>query len=223
MQQHPEAYPPAPWPLTGQMYSSVWWVPAGSCTVSLDPELVPVQIAGRVCVATVFVHYQPGSVLTYHELLGGVLVRHTRTGRTGLTVPFIWVDSAVSLQGGRELWGVPKEMARFRFDDHAPRGGFAGQAWDESGRPLLSGHFTPGLGLTGGLRPKLALPSLQPLRGQMHEAHAAIECAPRMVSARYTVAPESPLVALGIADRTPLVSMWLKDFRTLLQAATPIR
>jgi hypothetical protein len=190
--------------------------------VSLDPELVPVQVAGRVCVATVFVHYQPGSVLTYHELLGGLLVRHGRTGRTGLTVPFIWVDSASSKQGGRELWGVPKELARFEFDHHAPGGGFSGQAWDESGRPLLSGHFSEGLGLPGSVRPKLALPSLQPLRGQMHGALASIQSAPKVVRARYTVPPESPLAALGIAGRTPLMSTWLKDFRTLLQAATPL-
>jgi len=223
MPKKQETYPPAPWALTGQMYSSIWWVPAAGCTVPLDPELVPIQAAGRVCVATVFVHYQPGSVLTYHEVLGGVLVRHTRTGRTGMTVPFIWVDSASSKQGGRELWGVPKEMARFTFDHNAPGGGFSGEAWDESGRPLLSARFTGELGLPGSVRPKLALPSLQPLRGELHEAQASIECAPRVMRARYTIPPESPLAALGIAGRRPLLSTWLKDFRTLLQAATPIR
>ncbi len=58
-----------------------------------------------------FVEYAPRGVLPYRELLVALLV----LGRRGVwyTIPRIWVDSAQSRIGGRELWAIPKELASF--------------------------------------------------------------------------------------------------------------
>jgi NAD(P)-dependent dehydrogenase (short-subunit alcohol dehydrogenase family) len=162
-------------------------------------------------------------VLTYHEVFAGVMVRHAATGLTGMTVNHIWVDDETSLRGGRALWGVPKELARFDFDHQAPGGGFLGKAWDPQGRTLIEGRFTPGLGLPQDTRTKVGLPGLQRLRGALHSMAAEFETSPRLARADITVPQDSPLAVLGIAGRRPLVSFVMKDFRTSLEAAVPVR
>ncbi|MFD7653743.1 acetoacetate decarboxylase family protein [Actinosynnema sp. NPDC059797] len=100
-------YPPEPWVLHGDAYASLWLADAAR----LPPTPVrPLTVRGRAVVGTAFVDYRPPG-LTYHELAVAVLVR--RGWRLGVSVTQIWVDSPVSRAGGRELWGIPKELATF--------------------------------------------------------------------------------------------------------------
>jgi hypothetical protein len=208
--------------MAGQMYSSVWAVPSKQCApASADPEFVPVEFAGRTLIMGGFVEYQQGSVLTYHEFFAGAMVRHKASKRSGSKVDHIWVDDVLSMRGGRELWGVPKQLARFDFNHQAPGGGFIGKMQDEQGRLMVVGHFTSGLGLPLG-RPRVSMTGLTRLHEQAHGAVGALESTPRLVRARYTIPQDSPLAELGIAGRQPLMSFWLKDFRMLLPAATPV-
>lgn len=217
-------FPPAPWALQGQLYAAVWWVPAEQCHAPRDAELVPIQVADRVCVVAAFVDYQPGSVLTYHELLAGVLVRHEASGAVGLKVDHIWVDDARSLRGGRELWGVPKELARFEFHHDAPGGGFTGKAWDADGKLLMEGHFTSGLGLPRGARTTVGMSGLARLRGEVHLSQGKLESSPRVVRPHVKVPADSPLAVLGLSVRDPMMmGVQLRDFRTRLPAAEPVR
>jgi acetoacetate decarboxylase len=62
-----------------------------------------------------FVDYQRGSALTYHELLVAHLVRDGRQRR--VRISDIWVDSAISRDGGRSLWAFPKDLADLSVDD----------------------------------------------------------------------------------------------------------
>ncbi|KAA9161345.1 acetoacetate decarboxylase [Amycolatopsis acidicola] len=119
-------YPDEPWDLHGHGYVSLWLVPVRSLP-ALPPEVTAVSLFGKAIVATAFVDYLPGSLLPYHELLAGVLVRQGR--RVGLSITDIWVDSPTSRDGGRELWGIPKELAEFKLV-HEPT--FTGTASDSS-------------------------------------------------------------------------------------------
>jgi hypothetical protein len=108
-------YPPQPWGLTGSIHTSAWLVPLAEVHALLDPALPtgyrPLTLRGRALVGAAFAHYAPGGVLTYQELLLAVVVR--RGLRPAVTIPAIWVTSAESLAGGRELWAIPKHRARF--------------------------------------------------------------------------------------------------------------
>jgi hypothetical protein len=104
------SYPPEPWVLHGRACLSVWSVPV----TALPPLPVrPVTLSGRAVVGTAFVDYQPPGMV-YRELVAAVLVRHGL--RLGVSITRIWVDSAASRAGGRELWGIPKELAEFEWD-----------------------------------------------------------------------------------------------------------
>ena len=91
----PGRYPPAPWAMRGQLWLSVFRL-----REPVD-ELRPAGLYG-----TAFVSYEPGSALTYSELL---VARPVTTEAPGLrvTITDIWVDSPASVAGGRELWAIP--------------------------------------------------------------------------------------------------------------------
>lgn len=104
-------YPPEPWHLQAQVHTSIWLLPPAQTPVVDVPHVRVLRLFGRAVVASVWAVYEPGSVLRYRELMVTVLVWHG--WRIRPTVTSIWVDSAASRDGGRELWGVPKELAAF--------------------------------------------------------------------------------------------------------------
>ncbi|SEU15287.1 acetoacetate decarboxylase family protein [Stigmatella erecta] len=217
-------FPPAPWRLQGQLYASVWWVPVWRLQLSLDPAFELLTVAGRACVAAAFVDYQPGSVLTYGELFGAVGVRVRGSRRIGMTVTHMWVDSEPSLRGGRALWGMPKQMARFALDPAPPDAAFTGASWDAEGRELARVRMRPLAGAPRRVRLPVPLPNLQVLRGQVHAPPSALRFSPRLLrAAEWTIPAGSPLVTLGIAGARPVVSAQARDFEWNLPAAVPVQ
>jgi len=70
-----------------------------------------------------FVRYEEGSPLTYSELL---VARTVTQPQRAVTISDIWVDSPESVEGGRELWAIPKGLCAFTVD--AGRRGAASRA-----------------------------------------------------------------------------------------------
>jgi acetoacetate decarboxylase len=125
------AYPPAPWPLVGQM-----WLSLLRLREPVEAAAGP-RPAGLYGVA--FVSYEEGSPLTYSELL---VARALGRGRA-VEITDIWVDSPASMAGGRELWAIPKGLCDFTLD--ATRTGPLSRAsWAAtSGRyPIASADFS---------------------------------------------------------------------------------
>lgn len=149
-----------------------------------------IALAGNVFVAVAFVSYEPGSVLTYDELLVAVPVRDR--GSVAVSVPQIWVDSEASRQGGRELWAIPKQLARFG-----------------EGSSIAAVAVTGGVALPG--RWRFAGPTAQHLDGRDVRAHAAMSGRVRLVRTGWMVPVGGPLGYL--TGRTPLVSVALDDMR----------
>ncbi|WP_121258088.1 acetoacetate decarboxylase family protein [Nocardioides ferulae] len=125
------AYPPAPWRMVGQLWLSLFRVP--------DPvdELRPAGVYG-----VAWVSYEPGSPLTYSELLVARPVRSAQHGRR-VSITDIWVDSPASVAGGRELWAIPKDLCDFTLESDY-RGPLAHTEWSASAqrRPIAEARFT---------------------------------------------------------------------------------
>jgi hypothetical protein len=83
----------------------------------VPPELKIVSIwPGRTLGVVAFAHYGQGSALEYDELIvAPAVVRHGT--QWGVWVSHIYVDHPDSLIGGREIWGMPKELAEFHWSD----------------------------------------------------------------------------------------------------------
>ncbi|WP_312871850.1 acetoacetate decarboxylase family protein [Amycolatopsis acididurans] len=193
-------YPPEPWDLRGHGYVSLWQVPV-SALPPLPPEVKPLSLLGRALVSTAFVDYLPGGLLPYHELLAGVLVRQGR--QVGLTITDIWVDSPSSRAGGRELWGIPKELADFKLV-HEPT--FTGTA-TENDTVLADAHVRK---LFGGV--KLPVPVqgtvLQTLNGAL--ARTPVRANARIHLARSTWQVGGALSWLS--GRRPFATITATDF-----------
>lgn len=125
------AYPPAPWAMVGQLWLSLFRL-----REPVD-ELRPAGLYGAA-----FVSYQPGSPLTYSELLVARPVKTTRHGRR-VSITDIWVDSPASVAGGRELWAIPKEPCDFDLET-SHRGPLSTTDWSATvgRRPIASASFT---------------------------------------------------------------------------------
>jgi hypothetical protein len=161
----------------------------------------PVTVGGHAIVGTAWVDYEPGGVLSYRELLSAVLV-HERN-RPHVTIVDIWVDSPASRDGGRELWGIPKELADLEIGSpaagmvRAAAGGIA-EARISLGRPL-PGRWPTRLSVAQWLRGRV---EVTPVRGR-----AGI----RLATATWRVAPDGPLAYLS--GRRPWLTVALRDFR----------
>ena len=117
-------YPPAPWRMHGQLWLSLFRVREGD-----HPDREP----GVYGVA--LVSYEDPSPLTYSELLVA------RPLEKKVTITDIWVDSADSRDGGRELWAIPKGLCDFsrRTEGHRVQH----TTWETSleGTPIASARF----------------------------------------------------------------------------------
>ena len=124
------SYPPAPWAMVGQLWLSVF---------RLRDDVDDLRPAGTYGAA--FVSYEPGSPLTYSELLVARLVQAPGHGRCA-SITDIWVDSPASVAGGRDLWAIPKGLCDFDLDA-VRRGPLSTTDWSASleRQPIASATF----------------------------------------------------------------------------------
>jgi hypothetical protein len=183
------AYPPQPWNLVADAHVSIWRVP----TRDVHPDAL--SVAGHTSVFTAWIAYREPGQLSYHELLAAVPVRGKRTT---CTITQIWVDSEVSLAGGRELWAIPKDLATLQFTDRTHTAA-TGDGW------IATAAFTPRPGLP------LALPTRFDVRqdrdGTPVTTPVGTKIRPRLAAADWTVNVDGPLGYL--AGRRPFLSLAL--------------
>jgi acetoacetate decarboxylase len=111
------SYPPAPWHLYGTALASFHPIDLATARqfVPLDFDIVSV-LPGKTLGCLYLSVYEANSTLQYHELIvAPALVRYR--GNIGAWISHIYVDHPHSVEGGRNIWGLPKQMADFTWDD----------------------------------------------------------------------------------------------------------
>lgn len=200
------SFPPQPWHLGGLLHLGLWRVPVDELPASYRrarPEGArPIVVGGQALVGTAFVRYEPGSVLVYDELLCATLTWSRR--RVRVTISDIWVDSPASVAGGRQLWGIPKELATFTTERH---GRELALTASRQGRELATLQVTPGVRLPG-VWPA-PMPTAQRLDG--HEFDSPVRATTRIATceARWRFPADGPLGFL--AGRRPVTGLRLED------------
>jgi hypothetical protein len=196
-------YPTEPWHLGGRLLISAFPVSATELPAGfLDPVPDghrPLMAGGRLPVLAAFAHYRPGGVLAYEELLVAVPVSAGRALRC--TIPRIWVTSEASLKGGRELWGIPKELATIE-----PSGGRTAAAIE--GRELAALEARVGRRVWPG-SPGIPVTTAQRLDGRSFVARNTVFATVRALDATWEFAAGGPLGFL--AGRRPSFSLALDD------------
>lgn len=136
-----EDYPPLPWRLRGRMLLSLSPVPLEVARAVLPDGVKPVPtLPGATVGGIALGRYHRGSTLVYSELI--VVAALARAGpRVGFWISHIYVDDLESLQGGREMFGLPKELARFDWDERPDGSGAVTVVRDDE--TLLSAGWSP--------------------------------------------------------------------------------
>ncbi|ALC18994.1 acetoacetate decarboxylase family protein [Streptomyces pristinaespiralis] len=199
----PEAlrYPPPPWRLSGTMWSGLFpthhrpRVPRG-LSVLLPRHLVIAAI-----------RYLDGD-LHYNEFLIAGLVR--RGNRIGPYVHHIWVDSPVSQVGGREIWGLDKQLARFDWTDRQVR---------------ITTDLGAQITLAAGPEPRAAaplmlpLPVFTPVAGNLTYAvaRARLHAGPTRLSL-----PHWPDELPRLSDHTTRLALEVPHFHAAMPAPRPV-
>lgn len=188
-------YPAAPWQMQGQLWLSLFRV--------RGVEGRPAGVYGAA-----FVSYEPGSELTYSE----VLVARRGPDRA-VTITDIWVDSPESVEGGRELWAIPKGLCEFTSgtERHGP---LSRASWSASitGQPIAKATFSDVSRYAPRLRFRGATwqPPLDgdgdPTTATLHGSARSLPC-----RGRWEFAPDGPLGWL--AGRRSLASFRMSDFQ----------
>lgn len=108
-------YPQAPWTLQGNAISSLHINDVDRVRHLIPAELDIISIGGKTVSGVYLSYYGTGSVLEYSELIVIPAVVGYR-GKIGGWVSHIYVDNADSVAGGREIWGLGKQLAEFNWE-----------------------------------------------------------------------------------------------------------
>ncbi len=191
-------YPPEPWYLGGSLLVSAFLVPLDRLPAGSIPRgRRAIRWRGNAVVGTAFVEYVPGGVLEYNELLVAV----PSLGGPRVTIPQIWVDSAASMAGGRELWGIPKQLADFERTDTST-GATVSMGSVASLTASYGARLLPGM-------TQLPLTTMQSLDGTRTISHNRVIGRVSALRAAWTFDPAGPLGYL--AGRQPFFSAAIRD------------
>jgi hypothetical protein len=119
-------YPSAPWTLSGNAIAIVRLTPIERIADQIPSSLSVVPILpGRTLSIFYVARYDEPSTLPYHEcIVSPALV--IRGARVGTWISNIYVDDETSMQAGREIWGLPKQLAAFDWK------------WEDRGRIAMT-------------------------------------------------------------------------------------
>jgi len=113
------SYTSPPWTLQGHALLTLNLIDIQRVRPLIPKELdiIPV-LPGKTLGGVYLSFYGSGSILEYHELI--VVAAITRyQDHISPWVSHIYVDNPESVAGGREIWGLPKEIAEFTWEnDH---------------------------------------------------------------------------------------------------------
>jgi hypothetical protein len=95
----------------GELWISAWLVRASKVEAEIPWGWRLMRIGPWAVAGAVLAHYAEGGTLSYNEAAVGILIRNGAA--LAITIPWIRVDSELSMIGGRRFWSIPKCMAQF--------------------------------------------------------------------------------------------------------------
>ncbi len=113
------SYPQPPWTLKGDAFLTLQLLDIAKVRPLIPEKLNIVSVLPGKTVGGVYLSkYSSGSVLEYSELIiiAGFL---SYKGKFGGWVSHIYVDNPDSVAGGREIWGLPKQLAQFTWTENS--------------------------------------------------------------------------------------------------------
>ena len=206
-------YPPAPWKLQGYAIATLQLVDVALVRPLVPSELEIVSLLPGKTLGGIYIcSYGLGSVMEYNELIVVSAIANY-TGKWGAWISHIYVDNPHSVAGGREIWGLPKELAQFSWEgSHSVKAAPLGYRVTvcQGNRQLCSLGYS---------QQSLALPL--PLSGNVFSAHRSnlllfkgeFQSRIGLIKGELQVIEESPFANLNLGQ--PLLTVACEDMRLI--------
>lgn len=214
-------YPQAPWKLKGHGFLTLHWIDIDRVRLLIPEHLqifsfFPGKTLGGVYIGS----YEDGSTLRYNELIAVPALIHHR-GKIGVWISHIYVDHPDSVAGGRTIWGLPKEMAEFK--------------WDSASSAPVSSASVSSISIQQGDRPLCCLQSHWSLPGIAHPVQAPAFSLLNSQLMRFSgqgklkwhgagidlqIPSESPIADLGLEQ--PWISVLLSSLDLSIDSPSPV-
>jgi acetoacetate decarboxylase len=204
-------YPPSPWLLKGAATQTLHLVEIDRARQFVPPQLEIVAVLPGKTIGSVYIsEYRSGSILEYNELIiAPALVKNQ--GKIGGWISHIYVDNLDSVAGGREIWGLPKEIAEFVRGDRYT-------LVKQHDRTLCSLSVSSNL-LSGlNIQPSITGYCFGNLNGSLLYFGNDFQAKISSIDSKLVVPPSSPFARLDLAQ--PLLSLALDNLN--LVAGTPL-
>ena len=186
-------YPQPPWTLQGYALQTLQPLDIQRVRPLVPPELEIVSVwPGKTLGGVYLSCYASGSVLEYSELIVIAAIAGYQ-GKFGGWVSHIYVDNPDSVAGGREIWGLPKELAEFTWEK-----GNRDRVTVRQGNRLLCSFSYAQQGL--GWRQWLGASSFSMLGSNLLSYPAKLDAHLSLVSSNLEVPAESPFASLALGQ-----------------------
>lgn len=204
------AYPPAPWQLQGIAFVTYHWVDVAIAQSFIPSDLEVLSVfPGKTIGGTYWAKYTAGSILEYNELIVFPgFIRHNN--RIGGWVSHIYVDSLQSVAGGREIWGLPKELAEFTWTEDSVTA-------HQGDRVLANLRYTPSIfPVKTWWKPGLRGDVFGGLSRDLLQFRCEFQSNFQLQKGRLTLSLESPFSALDF--KQPIGTIGLRDLQAYIKA-----
>jgi len=204
------AYPPAPWDLQGIAFVTYHWLDVAIAQSFIPSDLeIFALLPGKTLGGTYWAQYTAGSILEYNELIVFPgLIRRDRT--ISPWVSHIYVDNSQSVAGGREIWGLPKELAEFTWTEDSVTA-------SQGDRVLANLRYTPSIfPMKTWWKPGLSGDVLGGLSRDLLQFRCEFQSNFQLQNGHLTLPLESPFSALDLQQ--PLGTIALRDLQAHINA-----
>jgi hypothetical protein len=203
-------YPQPPWTLKGDAFVTLQLLDIARVRPLIPAELNIVSVLPGKTIGGVYLSkYSSGSVLEYSELIiiAGVL---SYEGKFGGWVSHIYVDNPDSVAGGREVWGLPKELAQFSWEASSV-------TVSQSGNLLCKFNYQR---QSFGLPLKLSASAFSCKESNLLIFPAFVEANFGLVSSKLEIPPTSPFASLNISQ--PILTVHSDRLNLVVDAPTVV-
>lgn len=183
------SYLPPPWTLKGYGLQILQIMEIDSVRALIPSEFKIISVGfGKTIGGVYLASYESGSTLEYHELIvSPALVRYGN--QWGGWISHIYVDHPDSVAGGREIWGLPKELATFEWENGNTIKVYQGS------KLLYSLNYQP---KNWSLPLSLTLPSFGILSSNVLKFQATFKSNLSLINSQFKIPTESPFANLGL-------------------------
>lgn len=205
------SYPQPPWKLKGDAFLTLQLLDIARVRPLMPTELNIISLLPGKTVGGVYLSkYTSDSVLEYSELI--IIAGFTSyKGKFGGWVSHIYVDNPDSVAGGREVWGLPKQLAQFNWTEHSV-------TVSQADKLLCTLNYHR---QSFGLPLKLSASAFSTINSNLSIFPATVGANFALVSSKLEIPSTSPFASLNISQ--PIITVHSDRLHLVVDAPTAVK